>query len=388
MNNFEFCAPTALVFGRGAESRAGERLAELFPSGRVMLVYGGGSIKKSGLYGRVLASLSQAGLEVREKGGVRPNPDVEFVRELIAEARQFRPDVLLAVGGGSVIDTAKAAAMGIPYEGDVWDFFCGRAACRKAVPLAVVLTIPAAGSEQSMRVVISGEGKKLGTASQLIRSRLTFINPELFFTLSDWQAAAGVVDMMSHIMERYFTNTGATGFVDSQAEAAMRTIMHYGRIVCAERQNYDAWSQVGLAGAFAHNGFYGLGHEEDWACHGIEHVLSARDPAITHGAGLAVVIPGFLEFAGRRNPRRVLQFAVNVMGVQAGGGDAAMVREAVAKLRGFYRDIGMPVTLRELGAGEMPLGEVAAQAVPAGGKLGHYVPLAAGDVEEILRSVL
>ena len=193
--------------------------------------------------------------------------------------------------------------------------------------------------------------------------------------------------MMSHIMERYFTNTTGTGFVDSQAEAAMRTIMHYGRIVCAERQNYEAWSQVGLAGAFAHNGFYGMGHEEDWACHGIEHVLSARDASITHGAGLAVVIPGYLEFVGARNPSRVVQFAVNVMGVQPGGGDAAVVREAVARLRGFYRDIGMPVTLRELGAGDMPLESVALQAVPEGKRLGHYVPLATGDVLDILRSV-
>ena len=385
MNNFFFCSPTELLFGKGAEAEIGPRLAARFPAGRVMLVYGGGSIKATGLYDRVMASLESAGLQVKARGGVRPNPDIGLVREVIREAREFGADVMLAVGGGSVIDTVKAAAMGVPYEGDVWDFFSGKAACEKAVPLAAILTIPAAGSELSMRVVITNEGKKWGTASQKIRSFLSVIDPELFFTLPPWQAACGVVDMQSHIMERYLTNTTGTGFVDSQAEAAMRAIMRFGRVVRKAPADYDAWCQLGLAGTFAHNGFYGLGHVEDWACHGMEHELSAWDSRISHGAGLAVITPAYLAFVAKKNPARVLQWARNVMEVPSGLSDAEAIEAGISKLRDFYRFMGMPLTLRELGAGEAPLEELAEHAVQKG-LLGHYVPLAKEDVLAIYRA--
>lgn len=385
MNNFFFCSPTELLFGKGAESEIGARLAARFPGGRVMLVYGGGSIKATGLYGRVMASLKAAGLQVKEKGGVHPNPDIGLVREVVAEARDFGADVMLAVGGGSVIDTAKAAAMGVPYEGDVWDFFSGKAVCEKAVPIAAILTIPAAGSELSMRVVITNEGKKWGTASQKIRSFLSVIDPELFFTLPPWQAACGVVDMGSHILERYLTNTTGTGFVDGQAEAAMRAIMHFGRVVRESPADYDAWCQLGLAGTFAHNGFYGLGHVEDWACHGMEHELSAWDSRISHGAGLAVITPAYLAFVAKKNPARVLQWARNVMEVGADLADSEAIEAGIAKLRDFYRFMGMPLTLRELGAGDAPLEELASRAVVKG-PLGHYVSLAKEDVLAIYRA--
>lgn len=385
MNNFFFCSPTELLFGKGAESEIGTRLAARFPGGRVMLVYGGGSIKATGLYGRVMASLKASGLQVREKGGVHPNPDIALVREVVAEARDFGADVMLAVGGGSVIDTAKAAAMGVPYEGDVWDFFTGKAVCEKAVPIAAILTIPAAGSELSMRVVLTNEGKKWGTASQKIRSFLSVIDPELFFTLPPWQAACGVVDMGSHIMERYLTNTTGTGFVDGQAEAAMRAIMHFGRIVRKSPADYDAWCQLGLAGTFAHNGFYGLGHVEDWACHGMEHELSAWDSRISHGAGLAVITPAYLAFVAKKNPARVLQWARNVMEVAPDLSDSEAIEAGIAKLRDFYRFMGMPLTLQELGAGDAPLEELASHAVVKG-PLGHYVPLAKDDVLAIYRA--
>lgn len=387
MNNFFFCSPTELLFGKGAESEIGARLAARFPGGRVMLVYGGGSIKATGLYGRVMASLKAAGLLVKEKGGVHPNPDIGLVREVVVEARDFGADVMLAVGGGSVIDTAKAAAMGVPYEGDVWDFFAGKAVCEKAVPIAAILTIPAAGSELSMRVVITNEGKKWGTASQKIRSFLSVIDPELFFTLPPWQAACGVVDMGSHIMERYLTNTTGTGFVDGQAEAAMRAIMHFGRIVRKSPADYDAWCQLGLAGTFAHNGFYGLGHVEDWACHGMEHELSAWDSRISHGAGLAVITPAYLAFVAKKNPARVLQWARNVMEVGADFADSEAIEAGIAKLRDFYRFMGMPLTLRELGAGDAPLEGLASRAVVKG-PLGHYVPLEKEDVLAIYQAAV
>lgn len=236
-----------------------------------------------------------------------------------------------------------------------------------------------------MRVVVTNGEKKLGTASQHIRSFMSLIDPELFFTLPAVQAASGVVDMMSHIMERYFTNTSDTGFIDGQAEAAMRSIMHFGRIIRREPKNYSAWSQIGLAGTFAHNGFYGLGQEEDWACHGMEHALSGWKPSIIHAEGLAVIIQGYLAFVGVRNPKRVAQWARNVMEVKEED-DAEAIREGIARLKAFYREMGMPDSLTALGAGDAPLEELA-QSVTGGKTLGHFVPLEASDVLTIYRSV-
>ena len=385
MQNFDFCSPTELVFGRGVETEIGTRLARRFPGGKVFLVYGGGSIKRTGLYDRVKQSLLDAGLSVREKGGVHPNPEVGFIRELIAEAREWRPDVLLAVGGGSVIDTVKAASMGIPYDGDVWDFFIGRAVCEKATPISVILTIPAAGSELSMRVVVTNGEKKLGTASQHIRSFMSLIDPELFFTLPAVQAASGVVDMMSHIMERYFTNTEHCEYVDAQAEAAMRTAVDFGPKVVANPSDWDAWCQIAMVGTYAHNGYFGLGREEDWACHGIEHELSGWNAEVTHGAGLAVIIPSWMAFVAKTRPARVEDFALRVMRVEKGATQEETVARGIEALKAFYRTLGMPVTLAELKVPEAPIEKLAKGAVRKG-LLGKYVPLDEAAVKTILEN--
>ncbi len=393
MLDFTYQNPTKLIFGSNAEEKIS---AEIVPwvgeGGTVLLVYGGGSAVRSGLVGRVKVSCEAAGLKVLEKGGVRPNPTIELVREIIDIVRQEDVKILLAVGGGSTIDTAKAAAMGAPYDGDVWDFFCGKAVPKKALPVACVLTIPAAGSEQSARVVISNGDKKNGAGNDIVRPKVSALNPKLFFTLPKKQIAAGVIDMMSHIMERYFTNTPAVDYTSAQAEAALRTIMKFGPKLIENPEDYDAWSQVGLAGSFAHNGYFGLGHEEDWACHGIEHAISGWDCTITHGEGLAAVTPAWMSCVWGANPKRMARFAREVLGISIEPGmeekDIDMIAKlAVAKFTAFLMQMTLPTRLSELTEREIPIEEIAAAAVN-GGTLGHFKPLTQKDVESILRLAL
>ena len=384
MNNFEYCNPTHLIFGKGSENSIGSVLANKLEKGStVLVVYGGHSAEASGLISRVCSSLEKEDFAVVKLGGVTPNPQLSFVRKGIEIARENNVSAVLAVGGGSVIDASKAMAAGVPYDGDVWDFFTKGVVPRKALPVACVLTLPAAGSEQSIRIVISNDDRKLGTGSPVVRPFASFINPELFFTLPVKQVRAGVIDMMSHIMERYFTQTEYTDFVDGQAEAAMRSIMRNGLKLMENSQDYDAWSQIGLAGSFAHNGYYGLGQVEDWASHGMEHEISAWDSNVTHGEGLAVVIPAWMEYVIDAKPSRFAQFAVNVMGVESEEDEMSLGRKGIQALRDFYKAMGAPANLRELGVENLNSRELAEKAVIIPGKLGSFKKLYADDIEKI-----
>lgn len=386
MNRFEYCNPTRLVFGADEENRIGELILPRLSEGRrVMVVYGGGSVRRSGLLERVTASLAASGIEAVEFGGARVNPTLEHVRSGIELAREKNVGVMLAVGGGSVIDTAKGIALGVPYDGDVWDFFARGVMPETALPVACVLTLPAAGSEQSIRVVINGEGRKLGAGTPVVRPFASVINPKLFFTLPEKQIRAGVIDMMSHIMERYFTQTEAVDFISGQAEAALVSIMKNGLIIRDDHENYDAWSQIGLAGSFAHNGYFGLGHVEDWACHGIEHELSAWDETITHGEGLAVLTPAWMKHVWKANPARFERFAVNVMGAE-GATQQERIENGIEALEAFFKAMGAPVTMRELGAENAPFGKLAELATAKTGTVGNFVKLTAADVEAIYES--
>lgn len=386
MLDFSYYNPTRLIFGRAAETKVAAAFRPFAgENGRVLLIYGGGSAVRSGLLGRVTESFEKEGMTVIAKGGVRPNPTIELVREMIDVIKSEKIDAIVAVGGGSVIDTAKAAAAGAVYDGDVWDFFCGKAVPQAAMPVACVLTIPAAGSEQSIRMVISNGSVKTGCGNEYVRPKVSAINPELFFTLPQNQISAGVFDMMSHIMERYFTNTTAVDYTTEQAEAALRVIMQEGPKLMDNAQDYDSWAQIGLAGSFAHNGYFGLGFEEDWACHGIEHAISGWDSEITHGAGLAVVTPAWLSYVWSANPERVLRFANKVLGVAVpeGSDPEQIVKLAVAKFTSFLMVMNLPTRLHELTEKEVPIKEIAAAAT-AGGLLGHFKPLSQSDVEKIL----
>ena len=391
MRNFSFYIPTKIYFGKDEEKKIG---AYIKPYARkILLHYGGGSIKRSGLYGVIAASLREAGIAFVELGGVVPNPRLQLVREGIDLCRREGVELVLAVGGGSVIDSAKAIAMGVCWDGDVWELFDGGPMTGKALPVAAVLTIPAAGSEMSNVSVISNEEtlRKYGHHDDALRPVLSVIDPALFMTLPKEQIGYGVADMMSHIFERYFTNTKHTDVSDGLCEGALRGIMKNARRVIADPSDYDAWCEIGWAGSLAHNDLLGRGREEDWTCHGIEHELSAIYD-VAHGAGLSVLTPGWMDYVWKENPPMFLQFARNVMGV-AGGRDAeADILEAIEKLRGFFRAIGLPLTLGEIGIGPERLVEMAKKTTgawfgPEKGK-GNFMKLGWRDITAILERVL
>lgn len=349
MINFDLYTPARIVFGRDTQSQIGELLKP--HAKKVLFHYGGGSIKRSGLYDTVVRSLNDAGVAFVELGGVVPNPRLSLVHEGIGLCRREKVDLILAVGGGSAIDSAKAIAMGVYYEGDVWDIYDTGKPIEKALPVAVILTIPAAGSESSGDTVISNEekGRKYGYGSPKLRPLISVMNPELFFTLPKNQIANGVADMMSHIFERYFTNTTHVDLTDALCEATLRTIMSNAPKLIENPQDYDAWAEIGFAGTIAHNGLLGMGREQDWACHKMEHELSAAYD-VAHGAGLAVLTPAWMKYVHQDNLDMFVQFAVNVMGVSRGFRDKEdVIREGIARLQNFYRVMGLPQTLSELG---------------------------------------
>lgn len=379
MLNFNYCNPTRILFGRDELKKLGEALKKE-NIGKVLIVYGGGSALKNGTVSAVQSSLEEVGIEYFTIGGVRANPTLDFAAKVKKIAVDSQVDALLAIGGGSVIDTCKVAAAWAKYDGDAWDFFTKGVAITDAIPVACVLTIPAAGSEQSIRMVINHNGLKLGTASEKIRPLISVVNPELFFTLPENQIAAGVVDMISHIFERYFTNTEHVEFVSGQAEAAIRTAMEMGPKLLQNHSDYDAWCQVAMVGSWAHNGYYGLGQVEDWACHAMEHELSAFDPAITHGAGLAVITPAWLRYVAEVNPARMQRFAKKVMGVET-------LEEGIAKLQAFYAAMKMPTKLSDFGLTQEALEACAASACARTGTIGQFKKLTSEDVLAIYKSV-
>jgi alcohol dehydrogenase YqhD (iron-dependent ADH family) len=365
MLNFDFYSPARILFGRDTEKQIGALLKP--HAQKVLLHYGGGSVKRSGLYDTVTASLKESGLSYVELGGVKPNPRLSLVHEGIELCKKENVDLILAVGGGSVIDSAKAIAMGVYYDGDVWELYEQGTTIEKALPVATILTIPAAGSEASGDTVITNELKQLkyGYGSPKLRPLLSVMNPELFFTLPKNQIANGVADMMSHVFERYFTNTTHTDLTDGLCETVLRTIMKNAPLVLANPENYDAWCEVGFGGTVAHNGLVGMGRAQDWACHGMEHELSAIYD-VAHGAGLAVLTPAWMQYVYRDNVNMFVQFAVNVMGVKGSYRDGdAIVQEGISRLREFFRRMGLPSTLKELGIDESKLELMAKKATGA-----------------------
>jgi hypothetical protein len=349
MNNFEFYSPTGFVFGRDTESKVGKLTAEAGAK-KVMIVYGGGSVVKSGLLARVEKSLKEAGIEFVELGGVKPNPVDTKVYEGIELARKENVDFMLPVGGGSVIDTAKSIAVGVCYDGDFWDFYEGKAEIKAALKVGVVLTIPAAGSEGSGNAVITNKDlKKFGIrAPKLLRPVFAIMNPELTMTLPAWQTASGVVDMMVHIFERYFTNTKNVSISDRLCEGILLSIIEEAPKVMANPNDYDARANIMWAGTVAHNGTCGVGREEEWTSHQMEHEISALYD-VTHGAGLAVVFPAWATYMAKHHPAYVYQMATRIFGVPEGDDKTAVALQGVERLKKFWKSIGMPLTFKELG---------------------------------------
>lgn len=349
MNDFNYYTPTRYVFGRGVEVQTGE-LTRCMGCDNVLLVYGGGSVVRSGLLDRVKTSLDAAGVKYLELGGVQPNPTDDRVYEGIEICRRENLSGLVAVGGGSAIDTAKAIACGVPYEGDFWDFYAGKKVVEEALPVGVVLTIPAAGSEGSGNSVITkldGMHKISLRTDSALRPKFAVMNPELTFTLPPYQTASGIADMMAHIFERYFTNTPETEVTDRVAEGVLKAIITEAPRVMAEPENYDARANIMWCGTLAHNGICGTGRQEDWVSHFMEHELSAVY-GVTHGAGLAVITPAWMTFMATHNPKKGAQFARRVFDV-VNDDDTQAALEGIALLRKFYASLVLPITLAQLG---------------------------------------
>lgn len=372
-----FYSPTEFVFGKETELQTGA-LVKKFHGTKALIVFGGGSVLRSGLLERVKESLDKEGIAHVEMGGVQPNPTDPKVYEGIGLGRREKVDFLLPVGGGSVIDTAKAIAAGIPYDGDFWDFFTGKAVPEKALRIGVVLTIPAAGSEGSGNSVITKTDglKKLSLRTpEVLRPAFAVMNPELTYTLPAWQTASGITDMMAHIMERYFTNTADTEVTDRLCEGTLKAIIKEALTVIKEPENYGARANIMWAGTIAHNGICGVGCEEDWASHFMEHEVSALYD-VTHGAGLAVIFPAWLTYMADHNVRKVAQFANRVWDVPASEDKKAMALEGVARMKAFLHEIGMPTTFRELGIENPDISALVCRLHENKGELvGNYVKL-------------
>lgn len=385
MENFEFYSPTRIVFGKDTENQVGV-LTKGY-SKKVLLHYGGSSIKKSGLYDRVVKSLRDEGIDFVELGGVVPNPRLSLVKEGIKLCRDNSLDFVLAVGGGSVIDSAKAIAIGVPYEGDVWDFFSGKQV-EKALPVGVVLTIPAAGSEASPNSVITNEDGwyKRGMGSDLVRPVYSILNPVLTYTLPDYQTACGAADIMAHIMERYFTNTKNVELTDRLCEATLKTMISNVPLALQNPDDYNARAEIMWAGKVAHFGLLGTGRAQDWASHDIEHEISGIYD-VAHGAGLAVVFPAWMKYVYKENVERFVQFASRVWNVDVCFEDQEKTAlEGIKKLEDFFRQIGLPVTMKELGIKDDRLEEMATKCTRGGtSTVGNFKKLAKNDVYNILK---
>jgi alcohol dehydrogenase YqhD (iron-dependent ADH family) len=349
MIDFNYYAPTEVVFGRRAEEQVGE-LVKRYGGTRVLVHYGGESAKRSGLLDKVCGLLAESQVPYVLLGGVVPNPRLSKVHEGIDLCRREQVDFILAVGGGSVIDSAKAIAYGVPYEGEVWDFYMGTAQPVSCLPVASVLTIPAAGSEMSESSVITNEDGdlKLGYSNNLSRPKFAIMNPERTYTLPAWQTASGVADIMMHIMERYFSHDGDMTLTDNIAEGIMRTMMESVFVVMKDPTDYRHRAQIMWGGSLAHNGLTGCGRRDDWATHQLEHELSAMFD-VTHGAGLAAVWPSWARYVLKEDVSRFVRYAVNVMGVPNDFTDPeGTALKGIEAMERFYRAIGMPVNIHEL----------------------------------------
>lgn len=391
MNNFTFCSPTEFIFGRGTVKETGKALARRGAS-KVMIVYGSDRIINNGLLKEITDSLDAENIAYLKFGGIQPNPTAESVYAGIAMAIENGVDFLLAVGGGSPIDAAKGIALGAVDSGDFWDFYNGTRTPVYALPVAVVLTIPAAGSEGSGNSVITNEKthQKISVRyPDLLRPRFSIMDPDLTMSLPWFQTACGIVDMMAHIYERYFSPTPDTQLVDAYSEAILRDVMDQALSLKLDGNNYAARADVMWAGTLAHNGLCGVGKTEDWSSHRLEHEISAFY-GVAHGAGLAVMIPAWMTFCAPLNPDKLWRFSINVLSVNpAGRSTEEIIAEGISVLKDFYHDLGLTTNLRELCGCEPDIDKmVESLHRNMGDTLGAYVPLSMDDCREIYKIAL
>ncbi|MDO5150064.1 MAG: iron-containing alcohol dehydrogenase [Oscillospiraceae bacterium] len=386
MENFNFYSPTEFVFGRDRENETGKYVKK-YGGTRVLIHYGSGSAVRSGLLDRVKKSLDSEEIFYTELGGVKPNPRDTLVYEGIEICRRENIDFILCVGGGSVIDSAKGIAAGALYDGDFWDFYTDKAEIEKALPVGTVLTIAAAGSEGSGASVVTQESTKLkrDTGSDLLRPKFSVLNPQLTCTLPAFQTACGAADIMAHVFERYFTNTAEVEITDRLCEAVLLTMIKETPRVIADPDNYEARANIMWAGTVAHNDIVGVGRIQDWNSHAIEHELSGMYD-VAHGAGLAVIMPSWMEFVMSHNIMRFAQMAVRVFGCQMNFENPEVTAKGgIRAFRSFLHSIGLPVNFAELGAREEDIPALVKNLGLGDGKTGGFVNLSSDDVAEIYR---
>ena len=388
MVDFNYYAPTEVVFGKNAEEQVAS-LIKKHGGHKVLVHYGSQSAKRSGLLDKIAGLLETAGIDYVALGGVIPNPRLSKVREGIELCRKEKVDFILAIGGGSVIDSSKAIAYGVCYDGEVWDFYTGKAQATACLPVAAVLTIPAAGSEMSNSSVITNEDGdvKLGYRNDICRPKFAIMTPERTFTLPAYQTAAGVTDIIMHMMERYFTHDVDMNVTDNLTESLIRTMMSCAPTVLAHPEDYRYRAQIMWGGSLAHNGLLGCGHVEDWATHQLEHELSGMFD-VTHGAGLAALWPSWARYVMREDVTRFARFAVNVMGVENDFyHPEATALKGITAMEDFFHAIGMPVTIHELIGREATHEEVKEMTRKCTRNFttspGHFKVLTAEDLEKI-----
>lgn len=385
MDNFNFYSPTYFAFGKGKEAEVGT-LVKRFGGTKVLLHFGGGSIKTNGVYDGVVKSLNEAGIPFVELGGVKPNPRSGLVYEGIELCRKEGVDFVLAVGGGSAIDSAKAIAAGVPYDGDFWDYYQYGKPIDVALPVATVLTIAAAGSEGSGDSVITNESNllKWGASGDAIRPKFSVLNPEFTCSLGAYQTACGITDIMVHVMERYFSNTKNVETTDRLCEAVLKAMIEEAPKVMADLQNYEARANIMWAGMVAHNNVVGVGRAQDWASHDMEHELSAFYDC-AHGAGLAVISPAWMKYVYKHDVNRFAQFAVRVWGCDMNFADPEITAlEGIARWEQFLKSIGMPLSFAEVGAKEEDIPKMVKHLGIRGG-IGGFVRILDEEAEAIYR---
>ncbi len=386
MDNFQFYSPTEFIFGKETEAQAGE-MVKKYGGKKVLLHYGGKSAANSGLLDKVKEALEDSKIEYVELGGVKPNPRDTLIYRGIDICRKEGVDFILSVGGGSCIDSSKAIALGVPYDGDFWDFYGSGKVVQKALPIGTILTIAAAGSEGSGASVVTKEDGwlKRDVSSDLLRPKFSILNPELTCSLPPYQTACGATDIMAHVFERYFTNTKEVEITDRLCEAVLMTMIKETPRVIADPGNYEARANIMWAGTVAHNDIVGVGRSQDWNSHAIEHELSALYD-VAHGAGLAVIMPAWMEFVYKHDIMRFAQAAVRIWGCEMNFINPELTAlEGIQCFRSFLSYIGMPINFEELGAREEDIPKLVEKMGIGNGRTGGFVQLSSNDIIEIYR---
>ena len=382
MLNFRYSIPTKIFFGRDQIEVLAKQIKEY--GSRVLLVYGGGSIKKSGLYHKIVDLFNHNDISFWELSGVEPNPRITSVRKGIEICQEHQIELILAVGGGSTIDCAKVIGAGFYYDGDAWDIVVDPSKITKVLPIASIITLAATGSEMDSNAVITNldTNEKIGTRNKDMAPKFSILDPTYSFSVPKNQTAAGTVDIMSHIFEVYFSNTKSAYLQNRMAEALLKTCINYGPIAMTEPENYEARANLLWTSSLAINGLLSYGKDTEWSVHAMEHVLSAYYD-ITHGVGLAILTPYWMEYSlNEKTLAKFVEYGVNVWGLEAQADQQEIAHQAINKTREFFNSLGMPSTLREVGIEEDKLEMMAKQAT-AGGELGDFKPLNAQDVLNI-----